>query len=247
MPARFHINPDTGDVRACSAEKRCRFGENVPHYSNSEEARSAYEQSQGTQSVTHTRKTHTIKNLISSVFTRRITPELSQVEETVDSLLTDTVIASENGGFNVVVNDSYLGVIEHKFGDLIIDQEIAERLHKADPKKDYQLGECGVLAGELWNLSEHVDDYYIIKTDSDPVIGTHHFVRLKNGTIVDSQGLWTEEAFTDYWKSIDSTSQISTFDLDDDDVVKNPEFTVSKPELFNILKDLIDQHVDSTS
>lgn len=249
MTAKFHVNPDTGDVRECSAVKKCRFGDEAPHYPTLEDARFAYEQTQGSQVATLTRKPRSIKSLLTSAFSRRSKPELSQVDEAltiepIEPQVMDKVVRAEDGGFKVVVNDSYLGVIEHKFGDLTTDPEIVERLHQADPKKDYQLGECGVLAGELWNLSKHVDDYYIIKTDSDPVIGTHHFVRLKNGTIVDSQGLWTEKEFINYWKSIDLTSRISTFDLDDDTVSKNPDFPVSNPVLLNLLKDLIDQHAD---
>lgn len=244
MSVRFHVNPDTGDVRVCSASQKCRFGETAPHYSTPEEARSDYERSQVSQVATLTKKTHTVKNLFSSVFSRKSKPELSQVEDASETVITDTVLRSKDGGFEVTVHDRHLGLITHKYGDLIEDQETAERLHQADPKKDYQLGECGVIAGELWNLSEHVDEYCIIKTADDPVFGTHHFARLKDGTCVDSQGLWTEDAYTNYWKSIDPTSSISSFDLDDEPDKKNPDFPVSRPELLNVLKELIDQHAD---
>lgn len=249
MTAKFHVNPDTGDVRACSAVKKCRFGDNAPHYSTLEEARNAYEQTQGVQVKTLTRKSHTIKSLLTTAFSLRSKPELSQVTKTTETIpkVLDIVTQTEDGRFEVTVYDRHLGLLTHKFGDHLTDPEIVERLHLADPKKKYQLGECGTIAGELWNLSEHVEDYRIIKTESEPVFGTHHFVRLKDGTCVDSQGLWTEQAFIDYWKDVDSTSEISTFDLDDDSEVKNPEFPVSNPELLNLLKDLVNQHVGKTS
>lgn len=256
MSTRFHVNPDTGDVRVCSATKKCRFGENAPHYSNHDDARSAYEKSQGTQVETLTKTSRTVKNLFASVFTRRSKheskPELSKVEETVEPVepvepqVLDTVLESKDGGFEVAVNDRQLGPLTHKFGDLITDQETAERLHKADPKKDYQLGECGVIAAELWNRNENVKDYYILKTDADPDFGIHHFVQLKDGTIVDSQGLWTEQDFLKVWKEVDSTSFISTFDLEPEPEKRNPKMKLSRPELFNILNDLIDKHVTVT-
>lgn len=248
MPTRFHVNPDTGDVRVCSATKKCRFGENSTHYSTRDDARSAYEKSQGAPVATLTKKPNAVKNLFASVFIRRSKPELAKVEETVEPVelvVLDTVLRSKNGGFEVRVNDRQLGLLTHKFGDLITDQEVAEKLHKTDPKKDYQLGECAVIASELWNLNENVDEYYMIKTYSEPDYGIHHFVQLKDGTIVDSQGLWTEEEFMRVWKDIDSTGFISTFDLEPEPESRNRKTKVSRPELFNILNDLIDQHIQS--
>lgn len=154
-----------------------------------------------------------------------------------------SVVRSANGGFEVTAYDGWSGFLTHQFGDLITDKATAEKLHNADPNKDYQLGDCGIFAAELWNLNEHVADYFIIKTKSEPVFGTHHFVKLNDGTCVDSQGLWTEEAFLNYWKEIDPTSEISTFDLDDDSIEKNPKFPVSRPELFNLVNELVTQHV----
>lgn len=248
MTAKLHVNPDTGDVGVCSAVKKCRFGDDAPRYSTVEDARLAYEQTHSSQVATLTRK-QTLKSFLTSAFSRRSKPELSQVEEIVETLpkSLDTVTLTADGRFEVTVNDRHLGLITHQFGDLVKDLETAERLHQADPKKNYQLGDCGVIASELWNLSEHVSDYRIVKTKSEPVFGTHQFVRLPDGTCVDSQGLWTEEAFMKYWKEIDLTSEIATFDLDDENEVKNPDFPVSKPVLLNLLKDLIDQHVTITS
>lgn len=250
MSTRFHVNPDTGDVRVCSATKKCRFGDNAPHYSNHEDARSAYENSQFSQVATLTKKPNAVKNLFSSVFTRKNRTESPKVEETVGisgSQVLDTVLESKEGGFEVVVNDRQLGTLTHKFGNLITDQDTAERLHKADPKKDYQLGECGVIAAELWNINKNVKDYFILKTDTDPDFGIHHFVQLKDGTIVDSQGLWTEEDFMKNWRSVDSTSYISTFDLEPEPEVRNPQIKLSKPELFNVLNELIDKHVETST
>lgn len=154
------------------------------------------------------------------------------------------VVQTENGLYEVTCYDAWRKAnLTHKFGDLIQTKAAAEKLHNADPKKDYQLGECGVIAGELWNRSEHVKDYYILKTDTDPDFGTHHFVQLNDGTIADSMGLWTEQAFLGYWKEIDPTVRISTFDVEEEPEFRNPDFTVSNLELFNTVNDLINKHM----
>lgn len=43
--SRFHISPD-GQARKCTAKKVCKYGEDVPHFSTAEDARTAYEASQ---------------------------------------------------------------------------------------------------------------------------------------------------------------------------------------------------------
>lgn len=44
--AKFHINPETGNVGECKAEVQCRFGGDSAHYSTADEARFAYETTQ---------------------------------------------------------------------------------------------------------------------------------------------------------------------------------------------------------
>jgi hypothetical protein len=154
------------------------------------------------------------------------------------------VVQGQNGQYEVTCKDPWEDrMLVHKFGDLITDKTLAERLHKADPRKEYQLGECGVIAGELWNRSEHVKEYYILKTDTEPQFGTHHFVQLKDGTYADSLGIWTEEAFLSYWRDVDPSVEISTFDVEDEPESRNPNFPISNPELFNVVNELIEQHM----
>lgn len=43
---RFHVNPDSGDVNVCRAQKKCRFGDDAPHFSNERDAEAFYEESQ---------------------------------------------------------------------------------------------------------------------------------------------------------------------------------------------------------
>lgn len=156
----------------------------------------------------------------------------------------DQIVQTENGRYEVTCYDPWQKApLTHKFGDLIEDKATAERLHQADPKKDYQLGDCGVIAGELWNRSEHVKEYYIFKTDSEPDFGTHHFVQLNDGTYADSLGIWTEEAFLSYWKEVDPSCKISTFDVEEEPEFRNPNFTVSNLELFNTVNELIENHM----
>lgn len=42
---KYHINPETGDPKICTATvKACRYGEEIEHYSSKEDARRSYEQ-----------------------------------------------------------------------------------------------------------------------------------------------------------------------------------------------------------
>lgn len=168
------------------------------------------------------------------------------VEPVVPSVL-GKVVAGENGRFEVACEDiwdSKKPVYVHKFGDFIKDKAIAERLHNADRNKLYQLGDCGVLAGELWNRNEHVKEYYMMRTDSDPLFGTHHFVQLKDGTYADSLGIWSEEAFLSYWRATDPSCHIAEFEEEPAPEVKNPNFTISSPILFNTINELINKHMN---
>lgn len=185
------------------------------------------------------RKTH------SEVPTKLVTQPTKTVSNPVtDQPVLSKVVQSEDGRYEVTCYDPWQKAsLTHKFGDLIKDKATAERLHKADPKKDYQLGDCGVIAGELWNRNKNVKEYYILKTDSEPTYGTHHFVQLNDGTIADSLGIWTEEAFLDYWKDVDPTVEIATFDVEEEPEFRNPNFTVSNLELFNTVNELIDNHM----
>lgn len=53
--ARYHIN-DEGVAGICQAQKKCRFGEDTPHYATLAEAEVAHEHSQGQQVLTLTKK-----------------------------------------------------------------------------------------------------------------------------------------------------------------------------------------------
>lgn len=155
------------------------------------------------------------------------------------------IMQTGNGQYQVACKDAWQNsILTHKFGDLIKKKVTAERLHNADPRKDYQLGECGVIAGELWNRSEHVKNYFIMKTKSEPDFGTHHFVQLNDGTYADSLGIWTEDAFLSYWKAVDPSCEIANFDVEEEPEFRNPNFTVSNLELFNTVNELIDDHMN---
>jgi hypothetical protein len=198
-------------------------------------------------------KPNAIKGFFNALFgtTKSSTPTTPKTdtnpasEPAAETPLLDKVVQGEDGRFEVACYDVWdKRVIVHKFGDLITDKAIAERLHNVDVKKEYQLGECGVLAGELWNHSEHVEEYYMFKTASDPIFGTHHFVQLKDGTYADSLGIWTEDAFLSYWKNVDPSVEISTFDKDNEPESLDPNFPISNPELFNVINELIKNHME---
>lgn len=132
------------------------------------------------------------------------------------------VIQGGNGQFKIDCRSVFHhdSRITHKFGDFIKNETTAEMLHQADPKKEYQLRSCAVLAKRLYE-NEHAVEYYIFKTEEFPVIGTHHFVKLKDGTYADSLGIWTEEALLSKWKEKDPTVELSLCDP------KSPEITES--------------------
>lgn len=196
-------------------------------------------------------KPNAIKNFFNSLFgSVKTSPSDTTPEETIpfqpasQPIDMNQVVQGNEGRYEVTCYDPWQKApITHKFGDLIKDKATAERLHQADPKKDYQLGDCGVIAGELWNRSEHVKEYYIFKTDSEPDFGTHHFVQLNDGTYADSLGIWTEEAFLAYWKEVDPSCEISTFDVEEEPEFRNPNFTVSNLELFNTVNELVENHM----
>lgn len=199
------------------------------------------------------RKPNAVKRFFDSLFNpkQKVAPNPQGAKPTTESEravpalpLEDKVVRGEDGQWQVTSKSAgFTDALVHKFGDLITAQSHAEKLHLADWKQDYQLGECGVLAGELWNLNENVEEYYIMRTDDQPDLGTHHFVKLYDGTYVDSLGLWSEKAFLEYWKDIDPTARIATFDADPNPVQKrNPKFKISNPELFNTLTELIEKH-----
>ncbi|MBC9706396.1 MAG: hypothetical protein H9W81_15785 [Enterococcus sp.] len=197
------------------------------------------------------RKPNAVKRFFDSLFSPREKPSAGPVkvetgEEasivTVPSTL-NTITRGDGGQWQVrTKSPSYLEPLVHKFGDLIVDKTTAERLFNADPMQEYQLGDCGGLAGELWHRNKNVAEYYIMQTDSEPEWGLHHFVKLHDGTYVDSLGLWSEKALLSYWRDVDSTARITTFDVEPEPA-KDPNHTISNPELFNILTRLISKHV----
>lgn len=194
------------------------------------------------------RKPNAVKRFFDSLFTpkRKTQPKPEpKIITPLQPVQRDKVVQGEDGRWQVTtLSPGWSTAFVHKFGDLITDKSIAERLHKADPKQLYQLGDCGVLAGELWNLNDNVEEYYIMQTDDDPDWGTHHFVKLHDGTYADSLGLWSEDAFLSYWKAVDPTARITTFEAEPAPVEeRNPKFKVSNSELFSAVNDLINQHI----
>ena len=151
---------------------------------------------------------------------------------------------TEDGGFKVLAHD---GLQEepswYPFGNYTSEED-ARALHKADPYKKYQNGECGGLAGELWHRNPHVQEYYMLATDSDPEFGTHHFVELHDGSFVDSMGVWSREKLLAYWKTIDPSVRVSLFDEGDDIVpVKEPNHKVYNQPLFDAVEKAISKHI----
>lgn len=170
-------------------------------------------------------------------------PSATPVSEATSAAATTlklNVVTGTPGSFNVVAVSETNGKELYPFGNHITDISVAKRLHAADKTKKYQNGDCGVLAGELWNRNPHVEEYYYLAIKDDPTFGIHHFVKLNDGSIVDSLGVWDEKTFTDYWKTIDPTVKVRLFDADSDkEHVKNPNLKLSNPELYQVLDEII--------
>lgn len=163
----------------------------------------------------------------------------------------DTIIQEETGQYQITCRSPLhfdLPII-HKFGDFIKNKTTAESLHDADPRKEYQLRSCAVLAKELLN-NEHVVGYYMFKTEKEPVIGTHHFVKLKDGTYADSLGIWTEEALLSKWKEKDSTAELFSCDpnspeiLESDALATEDIFPDMTKDVTEEVTKLIDKHMN---
>lgn len=234
---KFHVNPKD-QTRKCRALIKCRYASDH-HFDSAKQAQDFIEQKnleQNSNNIIATLK-KTSQNL-NNDSGKLLKNKNSQ------TIPNDTVIQNEDGTYEVVCYDNSMkGNLTHKFGDFIKDLETAERLHKADPHKNYQLGDCGVLAGELWNRNEFVEDYFVFKTEDDPDFGTHHFVRLTDGTYADSLGIWSEEKFLSTWKEIDPTAHFGTFDLDDEPEHKDPNINISNQDLYNTIDSIIRDHM----
>ena len=74
--------------------------------------------------------------------------------------------------------------------------------------------------------------------------GLHDFVRLHDGTYVDSLGLWSEKALLASWRKHDPKGRIVSVE-DEASVEKDKNVCISNPELFGVLERLIAQHVNS--
>lgn len=129
------------------------------------------------------------------------------------------------------------------FGDLT-SKEDAEALHAADLRKKYQNGECGVLASELWNRNPHVVEYYFFSVPEDREWGTHHFVKLDDGSYADSMGVWSEDDLVAYWRAIDKNVSLKVFEEGQPVPEKNPNIEVSNQKLFDAITTAIDHHFE---
>jgi hypothetical protein len=173
---------------------------------------------------------------------------LEEYDENDDDEGLDTVIQGENGQYEIDCRAVAWGdaVKTHKFGDFIKDKATAEMLHQADPHKRCQLGWCSLLAEGLLS-NEHVAGYYIFKTEKEPVIGEHHFVKLKDGTYADSLGIWTEEALFSTWKANHPTAELSSLDPQSPDYKKlkvDIKVDITEQDIFPVITELIDKHMN---
>lgn len=178
-------------------------------------------------------------------------PEQSAPKPASPSAKTSAIQESEQkAGMIQRDNEGRLGVFSHDFlsnkltvypiGDLT-DASTASKLHEADPYKNYQNGDCGVLANEIWNLNPHADKYFVFKTEDEPVEGIHQLVQLKDGTFVDSLGVWTKEEITAYWGGIYPDAVLEEWDDGQPEPPRDSTTPVSNEQLFNVLNSTINK------
>lgn len=150
-------------------------------------------------------------------------------------------VRESNGDRYTNVNTRDYGMIKSYYGDLTSDSDLL-KLDQADPKREYQLGECGTLAGQLWHKSPHVEDIYYLKNRSDPQFGIHMFVKLKDGSFVDSLGVWSEEKLVERWSKVDSSVKMSIFvDPEGRNIEKDPAVKIYNKDLYNVLDKIISE------
>lgn len=150
-----------------------------------------------------------------------------------------TLSRDSRGRLGVLSNDTLSkNLSRYPIGNLT-DETTAKRLHDADPYKTYQNGDCGVLANEIWNLSPHADKYYVFKTEEEPIEGIHQVVQLKDGTYVDSLGVWTEEEITSYWATIYPAAKFEEWDDGEETPERDMTTPISNERLFSVLSSAI--------
>jgi len=152
-------------------------------------------------------------------------------------------VVEKNGRLEVLSQDDYTGSIGtsiYTFGNFTSLEE-ARQLQEADPIKQFQNGECGSLAGELWNRNPHVVDFCIFSYPGDPVEGIHMFAKLKDGTYADSLGIWSEKEFTDYWKTIQSDVKLESFDDGEPVPEKDEHYDIQNQQLYDIVNGMINR------
>ena len=114
--------------------------------------------------------------------------------------------------YSVRAKTSYDGELEFNIGDRIADIKDAQALVDADPRMDFQQGECGVLANALWNSNRRVKDYIVLTTKTQKEDGIHQLVRLSSGLYADSLGIWTHETLLEYWLEVDKSIELKLWE-----------------------------------
>lgn len=222
---KFHIN-EKGDVKSCRAYvKSCPITAKTgdPHFDTESDARIFYELSQD-------EKTGTLKAL----------------KRPRGKILKNDLRKTPSGERYVLAYKEDGTLDRYMFGDMTDNFDDLWELHKADPTKQYQDGDCAVLANELWNTNPYVEDYYILSTEDEPEIGIHQFVKLKDGSYADSQGIWSEEKLVSYWKTIDPTVQLKVEGTDQPDLKPDPS-SIEEPsneELYNAITKIINKRFE---
>lgn len=147
-----------------------------------------------------------------------------------------------------------IGDTWYTFGNLTTDISLIKKLHIADPNKNYQNGECGVIAGDLYKKNDFVKEYWYLATNNDPEFGIHQFVELHDGTLVDSMGIWTKEEMLKTWQAIDPTCELKILEEEPPEGEEDwkpgsypNETPLSSPQLYDTIVEMVHRHLEDSA
>ncbi len=87
--------------------------------------------------------------------------------------------------------------------NLLDSKELQNQLVAMDPSYKLQDGMCGWLAEELWETHPHVIALADVKVGNPETEGyeeAHVVAKLKDGTYVDSLGIWDKQGLEQHWR-----------------------------------------------
>jgi len=220
---RYHLNEKGPAICRAKSDDSCPLGakdSSSIHYETKELAQTAFEEKLAQEHG---------GNLTAS----KKTPKVIETEFDPFSLVEDppgaksgTIVRAKDGTLLIVSdNDTYNEFGAYMVGNLTNEPEIAAKLHKLDPRKNYQEGSCDSLSFALLEANEDIVAVDELVNESGEM--WHSIARHKDGYYIDSLGKWSEQDLYDYWESIGIREDEGEFSFKYDvheEPGKNPNF-----------------------